>query len=146
MKNKKFVFLFLVLLITVSFLGYFFLFHTKKQESKLISITANELENKIQNKDTFVLVVSQTGCSHCQQYLPELEIALQEVHLNAYVLNLSNLDKEGNALFSKYINISGTPTTVFFSEGTETTALNRIVGYASKAKIIERFKSLGYVK
>lgn len=144
MKNKKWIFLIVFLLLVICVFSYFLLFKNKKQESKLISITVNELEMKIQNKDTFILVVSQTGCSHCQQYLPELDTALQELGLNAYVLNLTNVEETESATLNKYINFSGTPTTIFFTDGTETTTLNRIVGYASKAKIIERIRSLGY--
>lgn len=144
MKNKKIIFGILIAILVISgiFLLYNFVF---KKETKLVNINVYELENKVNNKENFVLVISQTGCSHCEQYLPELDKALQEVNLNAYVLNISNLTKEDASTLSKYANFSGTPTTIFFHDGTETTTLNRIVGYASKTKIKEKLKSLGYV-
>ncbi len=116
-----------------------------KKDSKLINLTLPALKEKVENKDTFVLVLSQTGCSHCQQYIPELEKALKEVDFNAYLLNISNLSDEEYTDLTKLVPFSGTPTTIFFTEGTEKTTLNRIVGSKSKSEIIERLKSLGYI-
>ena len=116
-----------------------------KSESNKISINVSDLESKINNKETFMLVISQTGCSHCEQYLPELERTLKEVDFTAYELNVTGISKEEGTTLNKYVNFSGTPTTIFFHEGEETTTLNRIIGYASKTKIIERLKSLGYI-
>lgn len=149
MKNRKLnLILYIVIILIVligAFLVYKFAFSEKVTESKLINIKVSELEEKINNKDTFILVISQTGCSHCEQYLPELDRALKEVDLNAYVLNVTGLDSANSSTLAKYVNFSGTPTTIFFNEGIEKTTLNRIVGYASKNKIKERLQSLGYI-
>lgn len=149
MKNKKWnLFLYIIIAIFVLlgfFLVYRFAFKTEDKDSKLINITVSELEGKIKNQDSFVLVISQTGCSHCEQYLPELNRTLKEIDFNAYVLNVTGLNNEEASTLNNYVNFSGTPTTIFFHEGKESTTLNRIVGYAQKAKIIERLKSLGYI-
>lgn len=113
--------------------------------SNLVSINVQELQKKVNNKEKFVLVVTQTGCSHCEQYLPELNRTLQEVNYTAYTLNITGLSSEDASTLSKYANFSGTPTTLFFVDGQETTTLNRIVGYAAKDKIKDKLQSLGYV-
>ncbi len=144
---KKNIWLILLILIIVGagiFLVYQFAFE-KQEESKLIDIQVSDFVEKIENKDTFILVISQTGCSHCEQYLPELDRTLKEKNLNAYLLNITNLTKEDSTTLSKYVNFSGTPTTIFFHDGVEKTTLNRIVGYASRNKIIERLQALGYI-
>lgn len=143
-KNLWLIPLILVIVGAGVFLVYQFAFH-KQEESKLIDIQVSDFVEKIESKDTLILVVSQTGCSHCEQYLPELDRTLKEKNLNAYVLNITNLSKEESATLSKYVNFSGTPTTIFFRDGVEKTTLNRIVGYASKNKIIERLQALGYI-
>lgn len=146
MKNKKRNLLCGIVFSLTFLFGFILVYNlVAKKEEKLIEITVPILESKIENKDTFVLVISQTGCSHCQQYLPELEKTLKEVNLNAFVLNVSNITSEEGTTLNKYVNFSGTPTTLFFTNGVETTSLNRIVGYASKTKIKERLKSLGYI-
>lgn len=149
MKNKKYkIVLFLLIAIIIlggAFLVYKFAF-SKSSNTSLVDIKVSDLESKIENKDTFILVLSQTGCSHCEQYLPELDRTLLEYDLNAYVLNITNISEDDSKKLAQIVNFSGTPTTVFFTEGQEKTALNRFVGYASKTKIVERLESLGYIK
>ena len=150
MKNRmKNILLYLVITILIIggiLLDYKLAFKNKNDnESNVVSITVSDLETKINNKETFVLVISQTGCSHCEQYLPELDRTLKEIDFTAYELNITGLSKEEGTTLNKYVNFSGTPTTIFFHEGEEATTLNRIIGYASKTKIIERLKSLGYI-
>lgn len=148
MKDKKrnlVLFGVVTLIVVVGSVLIYTLSLKKEDTTQLISISVIDLENKVNQKESFVLVLSQTGCPHCEQYLPELDKALKEVNLNAYVINISDLDKENATKLNTYANVSGTPTTLFFHEGLETTSLNRISGYAPKAKIIERLKSLGYI-
>ena len=148
MKNKIPNLKLYLIIIIVVLLGVFLVYKLAFSDSKytnLVDINIVDLETKIKNDDTFILVLSQTGCSHCNQYLPELDRTLSNYNLEAYILNISELDKENSQALAKYINFSGTPTTVFFNEGEEKTTLNRLVGYASKNKIVERLKSLGYV-
>lgn len=149
MKNRNsnlgLLIIILVIVLTGIFLVYMLAFGTDKNSS-LVNIKVSDLETKIENKDTFILVLSQTGCSHCEQYLPELNRTLSEYNLKAYVLNITGISESESKKLSQYVNFNGTPTTVFFTDGVEKTTLNRFVGYASKAKVIERLKSLGYIK
>lgn len=147
MKNKNiFLGVIIILLIVLgTYLIYSLSFKNTDKESNLVNLSVSELEAKINNKDTFIIVITQTGCSHCEQYIPELNRTLKENNLTAYKLNITELNKEDSSILSRYINFSGTPTTIFFHDGFESTTLNRIVGYASQAKITERLKSLGYI-
>ena len=148
MKNKIPNLKLYLIIILVILIGIFLVYKLAFSNSKytnLVDINIVELETKIGNNDTFILVLSQTGCSHCNQYLPELNRTLSSYDLEAYILNISELDKENSQTLAKYVNFSGTPTTVFFNDGEEKTTLNRLVGYASKNKIVERLKSLGYI-
>ncbi len=146
MKNKNlFLYILIVIIVIIGILLVYKLAFKTNENTNLIDITVSDLENKITNKDTFILVISQTGCPHCEQYIPELNRTLKEVNLNAYVINLTNLNSEEATTLNKYVNVSGTPATIFYHEGEEATTLNRISGYAPKVKIKERLKSLGYI-
>lgn len=139
--------LYLIIAIIIC-LGAFLVYRLAFVEGKndpVKNITIHELETKINNKETFMLVITQTGCSHCEQYLPELSRTLSQHDLTAYELNITNLEPEDKMILSKYATFSGTPTTIFFTGGIEKTTLNRIIGYASQSKIEERLKSLGYI-
>lgn len=149
MKNRNYSIKLYILIVLVVLTGVFLVYRLAFFEDKngsLVNIRVSDLENKIKNKDTFILVLSQTGCSHCEQYLPELERTLKEYDLKAYVLNITNNSDDESKTLGKIVNFSGTPTTVFFTEGKEKTTLNRFIGYSSKSKIVERLKSLGYIK
>ncbi len=151
MKSKNLKFIIGVILIIVIILGAFLIYNfvfqnNNKESNNLVNINMTDLEQKINSKETFMLVISQTGCSHCEQYLPELDRTLSDYDLKANVLNISNLSDSDSKKLSQYANFSGTPTTMFFIDGEEKTSLNRLVGYASKDKIVERLQSLGYVK
>ena len=106
MKNKIGILWFIIAAFVAIgiFLVYAFIIKDTTAESKLININVSELESKINNEETFMLVISQTGCSHCEQYLPELDRTLQEVNLNAYILNITGLDSENASTLNKYVN------------------------------------------
>lgn len=109
-------------------------------------ITYQEVINKIENKEDFVLCISQTTCTHCQSYKPKLEKVANKYQINIYYIDVDLLTEEERKQFNKYVNISGgTPSTVFIKEGTEKTAANRINGDVSTEKIIKKLKQHGYI-
>ena len=105
----------------------------------------NGLKEKIDNKEKFVLVITQTGCSHCMAYLPVLDEIGKDYKLTFYDINMTNLSDEEKTEFNKLVRISGTPTTIFYTDGEEKTTTSRLVGEKTKEKIINRLKSEGYI-
>lgn len=105
----------------------------------------DEVIEKIENKDDFVLLISQTTCTHCISYKPKLEEVANEYKINIYYIEVDLLDDEERDKFSSYINFSSTPVTVFLKNGEESTVANRINGDASKDKIENKLKSNGFI-
>ena len=88
MKKKKIILaIALILLIGIVIIGLL-LFKSINKYSNIISITPSNLEEKINNKETFIVVITQTGCMHCENYLPEFNRTLKELQLEAYQLML----------------------------------------------------------
>lgn len=116
------------------------------KQSHIKEINLDEFKEKIANKDTFALYIGNEGCTHCISYRPILEKVLDDYDITIYQLDNSKLTDEEYNEFRTYINISGTPTIVFITEGEEETTLNRINGEVSRDATIERFKSNGYIK
>lgn len=116
-----------------------------KAYQSIEEINLTTLQDKINNKDKFVLVVTQTGCSHCIAYLPVLEEIGEEYHLKFYDINITNLSTDEKTDFNKIVRISGTPTTIFYTNGEEQSTTTRLVGEKTKDKIITRLKSEGYI-
>lgn len=106
----------------------------------------DEVIKKIENKESFVLCLSQTTCSHCAEFKPTLKKVAKEYKTEMYYIETNLFTEEQNTEFKKIINFTGTPTTVFFTNGEEKTAANRIVGELSKEKLIKKLKSNGVIK
>ncbi len=109
-------------------------------------ISLDDFKEKIANKESFAIYIGNEGCSHCLSYKPTLNKVLKDYKITIYHLDNSKLSEEEFNEFKTYVNISGTPTVAFITEGEEETTLNRIVGEASEESTIEMFKTNGYIK
>ena len=109
-------------------------------------LTYNEFKTKIENKDTFVLLVHQTDCPHCEAFMPIYKSVANQYEFQVYGVNRFEMTKEEYAEFSEFANISGTPTTIFITEGEETTTANRMVGAHTRKDLVSKFQSLGYIE
>lgn len=119
---------------------------SSNSDNHIKEITFNQFEEKMKNKETFALYIGNEGCSHCISYLPTLKEVLKEYDVTIYHLDNSKLSDSEYSKFKSYVNISGTPTILFITNGEEETTLNRIVGETSKQETIEIFKTNGYIK
>ena len=108
-------------------------------------LTFNELESKLNNQDSFVLIITQTGCSHCEAYLPVVQNVSNKYKVDFYILNRTNISDEERTKLKNIANISGTPTTLFYTSGEEKSALNRLVGQATEYRLVEKLTSEGYI-
>ncbi len=116
------------------------------QDSYLVELTYAELAKKVENKESFVLVYTQTTCAHCHDYKPIIKRTLAKVDLIAYEIVLDKLSNEDKAKLNDIANVSGTPTTVFIQNGQEINSSSRLVGIQQEEKLINKFKYLGYIK
>ena len=118
----------------------------KNEKGKLITLDYDELKEKIDNKDTFILVITRTDCSHCAIYIPRLEKVLKEYELTAYKVEVDTWKDEEKDDLGDICNVSGTPTTLFIENGEETNTSSRLVGEKTQDQIINRLKAMGYIK
>lgn len=124
-------------------IGLFIVFLTGCNNEKTITdISYSELETMIDNKESFILEIVQTGCSHCEEFTPRFTAVLKTNDLEAYSLNLYNLQEDEAKKFNELTTVSGTPTVLFFKDGKETS--NRISGSVDNDKIEEHLEDAGY--
>lgn len=129
--------------------------HNEKEEietgkadeySNIREINYSVLEGMLLEEHSFILLVSQTGCSHCESYRPVLNKVLKENKITAYEIDIRKLTEKERKSFNEFATVSGTPTTIFVKNGQEESIPYRLIGNVSSDKIVSRLKDLGYIK
>ncbi len=112
---------------------------------KINEITLKELEKKIENKESFVLLVSMTSCSHCIMYKPIFSEIINANNIEAYDIDIEPMSPTQYQKLDNLINLDGTPTTIFFKDGVEIEE-SRLVGYQEKDILIASMKKHEFMK
>lgn len=127
-------------------IGILIFANSKSSQYGLFELKYNDVIEKFENKDDFVLVISQTTCTHCISYKPVLRNVSKKYKIKTYYIDVDLLtDKETEEL-KKYVSYSDTPSTLFIKDGTESTRANRIVGEATEEKIVNKLKQNNFIK
>lgn len=108
-------------------------------------IDYNEFKEMIYQKESFILEITQDGCSHCEEYTPRFKTILQQNKVKAYYLNITYMKEEEYQKFQEKYDFRGTPTTMFFKEGKELIN-SRITGGVTNSKIKKTLERLEYIK
>lgn len=121
--------------------------YTSKENeySNIIQINYDTYDKMVSQKQDFILIATQTYCSHCHDYKPILNEVLQDNNLIAYEIDLLTISDEEKSLFKDQTNVTGTPTTLFYKNG-ELNSENRLVGSASEDTLTEKLKELDYIR
>lgn len=142
-KNKTFNISLIALIVIIAILVVNSIF---TKEGNLIKIDYQELLQMTENKEDFVLIVSQSTCSHCATYKPKMKTITKEYGIDAYYIDYDMESKNNQDEFLEKFNLTGaTPITLFFENGKEKSLLNRIEGDLSSTKILEKLKKMGFI-
>lgn len=109
-------------------------------------IDYEQYKTMIKNKDSFILFIGSSECSHCTSYKKTLNKVIKEYDVDVKYLDLSKMSDKENNEFKSQISFTGTPTTIFVEKGEEKSHYNRIVGDQSYEKIVDKFKDNGYIE
>ena len=140
--NNIFYIAIIALIVIVSLLAINYI-NTPKQ-GNLEKITHKEINEKIDNKDSFILVVSQSTCSHCASYKPKLKQIAQEYKTDIYDIDYDE-EKDEEKFLEEFDLDGATPITLFFKDGEQESLLNRLEGDVSKETAIKKFKKMGFI-
>ena len=144
--DKKIIWAITIILI-LGVIGGILFYSRDKDKNHFISLSGEEFKEKINNKDSFILLLIQTGCHFCEEFKPVVnEVIKEHTDLKIYALNLTDMSSDDKAFLINIANTTSTPTMIFVVNGEEETSLNRVVGKVSKSKLITRLESLGYIK
>lgn len=142
MKNKKIIFIVVIFVLLTTIITFTLI----QENTNLVNLSYNEIIEKIENKEDFVLCVSASKCVHCQDYKPKLKKVANDYDIIIYYTNTDSFTDEQYETFKKNFSFDGgTPTTIFFKNGEETTTANRIEGNVKIEKIINKLKNNGFI-
>ena len=141
MKKHLGLIIFLIIIIALVIVAVVF----SEDETEFIKeISLNDVIDKQEDGDSFILYIKQTDCEHCKEFTPTFLSVLREHDIKAYALNLTNLTEEENEIYADTFDVEGTPTVLFFDEGNE--SLIRIEGAQSKAKVESKLETTGFIE
>ncbi len=109
-------------------------------------ISYDKFNSMIEGKQSFVLFIGSTTCSHCDLYKETLNAVIKKYQVHIYYIDVSKLSLDENNKLKLIANYTGTPTTVFIENGQETSMYDRIDGNRPMDKVIEKLKKKGYIK
>lgn len=116
---------------------------TEKTYKKTNEITYEEYSNKLENNETFIVLLWQTGCSHCESFEPKLNKIIEKYNLEIFSLNLHDLSEKEYSTIKNKTFITGTPTTVYIKEGKY---VSKIVGDKDQEEIINFLVESNYLE
>ena len=109
------------------------------------TISVDELYQKIEIKESFILTIGSSQCSHCISFQTKMETVIKLYQIEVFYVDTAELtEKEYNTLLGK-MNFAGTPTTIFFKDGQHSMS-NRIEGDKDIETIESKMKQNGYIE
>ncbi len=105
-------------------------------------IDFNTLVKLFQNQKRSIVVLSDSTCSSCAEYLPLLTSALEKYNAHAYVIDFTKLAGYEVIDLKKYIAFEGTPTTYIISNS----KVDHVLTGSADIETISAFVDYFYVR
>ncbi len=137
--KKKILLIIVALLFCVTGCG------TDNKETTYHEVTIDQLNQKIANKENFILMIGSSTCSACATYKVSLDAVIAKYNVYVNYINVEDLKDEEKAKLLAAVYYNSTPTTVYFTDGIASDTHNRIIGAASYDDIVADFKFNGYI-
>ena len=117
---------------------------TLSGEAGMHKLSYTEYQEKIDNKDNFIVIVSSATCSHCQNFMPVAEDFANDEGLPLYYIDTNdftsdewtNLEKS-NTFFEENSGNWGTPTTLVLA-GKE--SVDSVVGESDSDALLDLYE------
>ena len=145
-KRIKVLGIIMIILLVVVIGVYIYDLSNREDEGRLVSLQYDEIMEMIENKESFVLVLSQTTCYHCTDYKPTVKSVAREYGIDLYYTDYDKYTKEAREALLNIFNITGSPTTVFVVDGKEKGIFSRLVGEASSKSLVKKLEEFGYIE
>lgn len=146
MKKKNYLLIGIIILIAI-IIGSIIWYIISLDNKNFIKLSYNEILEKVNNKDDFILCVSASECTHCNSYKPKLKKISNDYNIKIYYTDVDKFSDSDYDKFKEKFSFDGsTPTTIFFKDGEEKTTATRIEGDISINRTIDKIKKNGFIK
>lgn len=108
------------------------------------SLDYAEYLKKLDNKETFPLVIGSESCSACAMFKGTMETFIKDYQVEVFYIDISKLTEEERNALKAQTSFDGTPTTVFIKDGELTSYYNRLDGTANYSKVKDIYKKNEY--
>ncbi len=109
-------------------------------------ISYQELNQMLENKEDFILMLGAETCSACSAFKITLNKVIEDYGVDIKYLDNDKLSEEEHSKVLSKFYFSGTPTTVFVVKGKEKDTNDRIDGNQKYSKVVSILKEKGYIK
>lgn len=113
-------------------------------DAGLTKLSYDEYQEKIDNGDSFVVIIERTTCSHCQNFMPVAEEFANANSVPMYYIDTDEMEEDewselekSNTFFKKNKDNWGTPTTIVLA-GNE--AVDYIEGETDSDSLLNLYK------
>ena len=96
-------------------------------------IPLSEVQEKINNKEDFILFIGRESCPYCQKFAPKLAVAIQKTNQTVYYLDNDSKERKEITSFAHDMNVKTVPNLSSFKKGSKETYLTK----GSKSSIDE---------
>ena len=96
-------------------------------------IPLSEAQEKINNKEDFILYIGRESCPYCQKFAPKLAVAIQKTNQTVYYLDNDSKERIDITAFAHDMNIKTVPNLLSFKKGSKENYLKK----GSKSSIEE---------
>lgn len=147
--------------VLVIVLGFFVMKGTKAQPNYELPLTLKgdvglqklsyaEYQEKIDNNDSFIVIIERTSCSHCQTFMPVAEEFADNEKLPMYYIDTDEMEEDewsklesSNTFFKDNADNWGTPTTLVLA-GKE--CVDSVVGESDSDSLLKLYEKYFDVK
>lgn len=112
-----------LIFISIVILSVFFIkiYHSNSYKQYLISISLEEIQEKIDNKDSFVLLVGKEDCPACNELYPKIQndILDKKETIFFYEINSTNRELDLDSLLNLFPDLQFVPYASYIKDGIE---------------------------
>ena len=100
-------------------------------------VTVENIEEKIDKNESFALYIYQQACAGCSNIKPIINKYIKKNNEKIYAIDISS--SENKSFFAQTLDISATPTIIFFYQGMEK---DRVIGIFDYDLLLQKMKEI----